>query len=241
MKKIRFDVKNKQQNIYGELNIPDGTGPFPLVIYSHGYGYNFSLINLDHLTNQGIATYFFDFGGGSPQSRSDGDSLNMSVITETEELIAIISSLKKVKEINESKIYLTGNSQGGVVSTLAGIKDQQDIQGMILLCPAYVIFDHSKKYFKNPFRKKEFRFGNMKLSEKYYTDIRDLDIFQEISNFKKPTIIIHGNRDMMVPLKYAKQAQNNFPNSKLIVVKNAGHMLSGHSKTIEEEILNLIK
>ena len=54
--------------IYGELFIPDGDAPFPLVILSHGYGgsHNDLIKYAEMFARNGLAAYVFDFiGGGS--------------------------------------------------------------------------------------------------------------------------------------------------------------------------------
>lgn len=86
-------------------------GKYPLVIYSHGYGYNMSLIDGERLAENGIAVYEFDFCGGSPYSKSDGKSTDMSVLTQAEDLDAVIEKLSGQPFVDNDKIYLSGGSQ----------------------------------------------------------------------------------------------------------------------------------
>ncbi|HJE45625.1 alpha/beta hydrolase family protein [Levilactobacillus namurensis] len=240
LKTIKVNVQVGQRQLYGELTLPDSRGPFPLVVYAHGYGYNFPLFDLKELARRGIATYFFDFGGGSPNSRSDGRSEEMSVMTESQELLAVIAQLGTRPEIDSYRIYLTGNSQGGYVATVAAATHPDWIQGMVLLCPAYVISSYAQRYFRNPFRRQKFRFGNLRISQRYYADLRHYDVFAEMHRFLKPVIIIHGDRDRMVPLQYAQRAAREFPQGHLLVASGAGHMLSGYTEMMVTQLAQLV-
>lgn len=51
---------------------------------------------MDRMRFQGFATYNFDFCGGGFGSRSAGTMLEMSVLTEAEDLNAIIDHFKAV-------------------------------------------------------------------------------------------------------------------------------------------------
>ena len=226
IKKTIWCKNKRNQRIYGEAFIPDGTGEYPLVIYSHGYGYNMSFLEASRLAAAGIAVYEFDFCGGSPWSKSDGKSTEMSVLTEADDLEAVLDEMKKQDFVDEDRIYLCGGSQGGFVSIITGEHRQSDIAGLILFCPALVIADFEKEYLGGREMPERMRFSNMVISRKYYTDARDCDIYQLMERFKKPVLYYHGSRDEMVPTKYAYEAEKHFPDAKLTILPGAGHMLN---------------
>ena len=89
-KEIIFCKNKKNQKIYGEAFIPNSTGKFPLIIFSHGYGYNSSFIDSKRLASNGISVYQFDFCGGSNYSRSEGKSTEMTVLTEADDLESVL-------------------------------------------------------------------------------------------------------------------------------------------------------
>ena len=225
-KKAIWCRNKRNQRIYGETYIPDGAGEYPLVIYSHGYGYNMSFLEASRLAAAGIAVCEFDFCGGSPWSKSDGKSTEMSVLTEADDLEAVLDEMKKQDYVDEKRIYLCGGSQGGFVSIIAGDRRQEDVAGMILYCPALVITDFEKEYLGGRPMPDKMRFGNMTVSRRYYTDARDCDVYQMMERFKKPVLYYHGSRDEMVPLRYAYEAEKHFPDVKLTILPGAGHMLN---------------
>ena len=90
-----IEVYNNGQKIYGIAYIPDtGTKKVPLVICAHGLGgsYRSNIAYAKQLALHGIAAYCFDFRGGGG-SRSDGDTTEMSIMTEVSDLEAILSCL----------------------------------------------------------------------------------------------------------------------------------------------------
>ena len=125
-------------SVYGELNVPASDGPVPLIILSHGFGGNHmgSQDYADYFYSQGFATYSFDFCGGGMGSKSDGTMLEMSVLTEAEDLNAIIDFFQD--DARFSAIYLWGASQGGFVSAYVAAQRPDDIAKVVLEFPAIV-------------------------------------------------------------------------------------------------------
>lgn len=52
------------------------------------------------------------------------------------------------------------------------------------------------------------------------------DFRKDLNKIKAATLIIQGDKDMLFPVHLAEEVQKNIRNSKLIVVKNAGHTLN---------------
>lgn len=103
-KSSTLKVKRGKKRIYGKLFLPKAKKrkKFPTVIYSHGFGgsYEYGVDYAKALAKKGYAVYCFDFCGGSPDSRSSGSTLDMSIFTEQKDLEAVIKSLKKKKSVD---------------------------------------------------------------------------------------------------------------------------------------------
>lgn len=52
------------------------------------------------------------------------------------------------------------------------------------------------------------------------------DFRKDLNKINAATLIIQGDKDMLFPVHLAEEVQKNIRNSKLIVVKNAGHTLN---------------
>lgn len=63
----RFTCKRDGLDIVGRLALPDGKTDCPLVIFSHGFGYNDKLLNLEKFAKNGIAAC--DFKAASEKGR----------------------------------------------------------------------------------------------------------------------------------------------------------------------------
>lgn len=45
-----------------------------------------------------------------------------------------------------------------------------------------------------------------------------------LSDINVPTLVIHGSKDVIVPLEVGKYLANNIPNAELVVIEGAGHV-----------------
>ncbi len=52
------------------------------------------------------------------------------------------------------------------------------------------------------------------------------DFRKSLQKINTPTLIIQGEKDLLLPVHLAEEVQANIKNSKLVVIKNAGHTLN---------------
>ena len=221
--------KYDNKDIFGMLYTPDdGRKTHPVVILSHGYNSigNDMKDTAMKLAENGIMTYTYDFCGGGNRTASSGDSTEMSILTEQDDLRHVIDMISALDSADTEQIYLYGESQGGFVSALTGAEMTDRIAGMFLIYPAFCIPDQWKAM--DPEKMKEpFDFMGCKLSKKFYDEIPDYDIYEHISKFTNPVKIYHGDKDPVVSISYAEKINETFPDSSLTVVEGAGHGFGG--------------
>ena len=152
----------------------------------------------------------------------------MSVSTEQNDLKAVIEMIKSSGFAD--KIFLYGESQGGLVSALAAC--QNNVDGMALLYPAFCIPENwnnmSVDKMKNPFE-----FMGMTISQCFYDGVPKYDVYDRISSCDTPVLIIHGRDDQVVDLKYANRAAECFPNAVLKLYDGEGHGFSPKARRCE--------
>jgi pimeloyl-ACP methyl ester carboxylesterase len=54
--------------------------------------------------------------------------------------------------------------------------------------------------------------------------VEHVDFESRLSDIKLPTLIIHGARDVIIPLAASQNLAAKIPNSKLVVIEDAGHV-----------------
>lgn len=220
-----------EMNIVGQLYLPgNGKETFPLVIFAHGFGssYQYTASTAKILAEGGYACYVFDFCGGSASSESDGNMLDMSVMTEKQDLEAVLDGIREYPFINRDQIFLMGESQGGMVSALFAADRQEDVRGLILYYPAFVIPDDARERYQGEDAVPETsQIMGMPVGRRYFTDVLEMDVFQEIKPFEKNVLLIHGTQDHIVPISYSKQAAEIYKNAQLIEIPGAGHGFYG--------------
>ncbi|MCD8316632.1 MAG: alpha/beta hydrolase [Eggerthellaceae bacterium] len=240
MKHEEFACQRDGLTIRGTLSLPEGNGPFPVVINSHGLGVNRVDIDPADFTNEGIAVCTFDFCGGSPNSGSDGETTDMSVVTEVADLNAVINKLMIDDRIDEDRINLLGTSQGGFVSTVVGSQRQNDINSLFLMCPAYRINDFVKENFPRGAPDEPFYFLNMELGPKYVEDTDVYHIYDLLPGIDIPVTIYHGTDDELVPISYSRRAFDVLTDAGLIEIPGSGHTLTDHMVMIEADMIEKI-
>ena len=220
-------LKNGKKNIFGTLyKAESGNKNQPIAILSHGYNGNsvYNKFIAESLASSGISVYAFDFCGGGTKSKSDGETNDMSVITETGDLNAVIEQVKNWDWVDKENIFLIGESQGGCVSALVAAK-RDDINSLVLYYPAFCIVEDANKKFRcaDDIPNRSRAFMGMVIGKKYYEDILGMDIYGEIAGFKNPVLIMHGTADNVVDYSYSEKANRVYENSELVTFEKAGH------------------
>lgn len=217
--------------IYGVIYVPKNAGEkMPAVIFSHGFGGNYQ-VGAQYaraLAERGIVAYCFDFCGGSPGSRSDGSTLEMSIFTEQADLEAVIHMMQKLPYVDNSNLFLMGSSQGGAVSAITAAAHKEEIKGAILLYPAFCLVDMTKERFDSVEDIPDTYFALwMTVGRAYAEKLLDYDIYEVIPGYDKDVLMIHGDADDIVPLSYSEHALEVYQSSELKVIPGAGHGFYG--------------
>ena len=178
------------------------------------------------LAQMGIASYCFDFCGGSGVSKSDGAMTDMSIVTEEEDLNAVIDYVKTLDFVDCANLFLAGTSQGGCVSGLVAADRSEEIKGLLLCCPAFNIPDLVATVYPNAEEVPEtVTMMGATIGKRYYTDAVDYDVYAKIGTYEKDVLIFHGDQDIVVDISYAKKAMEVYKSAKLVVEPGQGHNL----------------
>lgn len=224
-------VDREGMDIYGVAHIPSGVeGKMPAVILSHELGATLDRVKGygEALAEAGYVTVCFDFCGGGYGSRSDGDVLDMSVLTEKADLEAVLEEVRGWDFVDVDSIYLMGNSQGGVVTAMTAAEHRDEIRAVVLVYPAFCIYDDVHEMFDSPEEIPEtHRLLGMLLGQRYFLDTWDQEPYALIQEYGKDILLIHGSRDSIVPLSYSDKLAENVEKVEYHVIQGADHGFLG--------------
>lgn len=231
-----FSCERDGLTIKGTVFLPKGKTDCPIAVISHGFMANqmFSQIHAQNLAKMGYAAFCFDFCGGTLVGSSDGDSTDMSVLTEVEDLKAVIEFAKSQSYTDENELVLLGCSQGGFVSAIVAAEMKEEVDALILLYPALCIPDDARSgemmfaKFDPQNVPETFWCGPMKLGRRYVTDVIEMDPYEIINQYTGNVLIIHGNQDETVDISYALRAVETYSqagaDAELKIIDEGGHM-----------------
>lgn len=225
--------RNGDRTIYGLSFLPPGEGRRPLVIFSHELGSTLrsGIPYAKRLAAAGYASYAFDFcGGGAFGNRSDGATTEMTVSSEIGDLEAVIDTARTWDFIDPEKIILIGASQGGVVSALTACRRPGLAAGLVLLYPAFSAVDHMHMLFASPQDiPEEFELFNglIRLGRQYALELWDADFYGELSRYPDPVLLLHGDSDGTVPLRFSERVCAALPDCEFHVIPGGEHGFYG--------------
>lgn len=220
-------IENNSRSIYGVLSQPkDGKAKHPIVIIAHGFNgtHDFGRNYFETLNNLGYQCFTFDFPYGSVNSRSNNNTMEMSILDQQSDLEAIVRYFKSRPDVDADNIVLIGESQGGLVASLTAAHVAKDIRRLILVYPALCIpAQWNKRYPQLSGIPDTTRIWNVPLGRRFFTELRDMDVFNVIGKFKKPVLIIQGDADAIVSLEDSRRALNIYKDTRLHIIPGAGH------------------
>lgn len=184
------------------------------------------------LAEKGYAVYCFDFCGGSYSSQSDGSPLDMSLRTEQADLEAVIRMVQELDFIDADNLFLMGTSQGGAVSAVTAADHPDEIRGLILLYPAFIMAERANELFQSEEEIPDtYYFMWMEVGHEYFASLLGYDIYADIAGYDSDVLLLHGDADTIVPLSASERALEAFPSVSLEVLPGAGHGFSGEDES----------
>ena len=218
IKESTFSCQKGNYIIRGTVYKPKGKN-LPIAIVSHGLNEGQDGVKkyAYFLAERGYAAYCFDFcGGKSDNCESDGYTTEMTVLTEVEDLEAVMEYAKKEPYVNPHRILLMGCSQGGYVSAYVAAKHNSEIEQLILFFPAFCIADmiEAGNLLGTKFNKRrvpdEMKCAGITLGRCYLEDAYEIDIFEEIKGYDGDVLIVHGTKDNNVDISYSQRAYDTY-------------------------------
>ena len=217
--------------IKGRLYEPnDKKKEHPLIIIGHGFGSNMENCADAALlyTEYGISACVFDFCGGSPESTSEGAMTDNSILTEVADMEAVLDGLRERPGIDTDHVFLSGQSQGGLVAALLGEKRQEDTAGLVLFYPAMGMAEAAKRVSSpENWTDGDIWFSDVELGKVYFADALKIDAQSAMSTYQKPVVIVQGDSDKYISVEASRIVSETYPDASLVVIENGTHGFGG--------------
>ncbi|GAA2220200.1 alpha/beta hydrolase [Nonomuraea monospora] len=214
------------------LHVPAGEGRWPTVVFVHGFANNRmenrSFVLMSRLLeSHGIASVRFDLSG---HGESDGDFSGVTITGEIAETRSVVQAVRGLDFADPGRIGLAGMSMGGVVAGIVAA-EEPGVRAACLWSPAAVApFEVGAGRLKGRDiaaeirRQGYFDADGHRMSPALVRDIAGLDVYGRSRPFTGPVRIIHGDRDDIAPLSYARRYLDHYGgNAELEVVEGADH------------------
>lgn len=240
----RFEIERNGLTIRG-TRYGEPVRHKPAVILSHGFMANSSMCGkyAGLLAEMGYLAFIFDFCGGCLIGRSSGKTTDMSVLTEKDDLDAVIRYVSSLPYVDNDRISLLGCSQGGFVSAMAAADAPERIASLVLLYPAFCIPDDARKgrmmfaKFDPANVPEKLRCGPMRLGAGYVKAVQDMDPCAAIRGYTGPVLYLHGTADKIVDIAYARRAKQEYPDCEYHEIDGGGHMFRGKYDRIAQDYI----
>ena len=224
----------KKERLAGVLTLPKYTTNLPAVIICHGFAKTKSerkFVGLSRfLAEKDMASLRFDFSG---HGESEGEFEKLTMQKEVGDLACAFNFLSKQKRINGSKIAIIGHSLAGAVAVLFQAQCQK-ANTLILLAPALqqkelLLGWYSKKQIALCQKEKYTDTPRGRVGVGYLNEAMALDWREAVEKIAAPVLIIHGQKDDDIPLKYSRELFKAVKSDKkLEIIESADHALESH-------------
>lgn len=181
------------------------------------------------LNESGISTLRFDFFG---HGESEG---KFEKITVSEAVDDIQNAIQFLKESSYKKIGLAGSSFSGIASLLTASKTDE-LYVLALKSPVSdymgLIIARANQEEIKTWREEGFiditgaNDEKLKLNYSFFEDSQKLNGFESAKKIKIPVLIVHGNKDEIVPIKQSIKTSSLIKNCRLEIIEGGDHLYS---------------
>ena len=131
--------------------------------------------------------------------------------------------------VDSERIVMPGASQGAPVSAVTSAAHKEEVAGLILLYPAFVMADNTRKEFGSVEDIPEtYSLMGLTVGHDYAGVLMDYDFYQVIPQYDKKVLLVHGDKDGIVPVSYSEKAAQVYPSVQFEVLSGAGHGFYGN-------------
>jgi len=217
-----FIFPTSGSNAEAYITRPVGPGPFPLMIFLHGHTIGGAIgagsmlpeaqAFASDLCYAGLAVSLPGYGATEVPPGTDPEA-TLDVVLDAASLV------KKLPWIDSKRSYLYGYSRGAFFSSLLASRIE-GIAGVVLQSGTY---DLNRFYQQSPW------YFRSLLNPDGEQNPKLISILPEVSTWRAPTLVLHGEKDSLVSVQQAYLLTNSLDAAKkpyrLVLYPDTGHRL----------------
>ncbi len=213
--------------------------PQDVVIWMHGISVNkdeylgFFRDGAKWLADRGITSIRFDFRG---HGESSGNSLDFSVVGQNLDTRAVMEFTQQ-EFAGSARIHIVGASFGAPPAIFAAARYTEKIESICLISPVLsyrrTFLEPETEWAKELFSKERLRnlddTGRLSFDPEFCVGPRLVEEMRIIrpdtalAELSQRVLVIHGNRDSMVPYSATAHACGGLPHVSLVTLEGADH------------------
>ena len=231
---------NAKVDLPGEM--PEN-GKVPMVIVIHGFTGHMEerhIVEISEALNGiGFATLRVDMYG---HGNSGGEFRNHTLYKWLTNAMTVIDYARSLDYVTD--LYLCGHSQGGMTVMLAAVMKHDVIKSVIPLSPAWMIPEGARngtllgQQFDPDHIPDELpAWGEGRvLGGNYIRVAQTIHVEEAIDRYDGPVLIVHGDEDEAVPVRYGIEAAKRYKDCKLVLIPGDTHCYDHHLDQVKEAV-----
>ena len=235
-------IMNGARAVPATVVVPDGEGPFPAVVMNHGHGGGrqenggFGSI-ASALAERGILTIRMDFPGTGDSTEPFTEGYLSNMISDSNASLAYILDSYAV---DPERLGIFGYSMGGRIALTIGAAEDNPYRAMALLAPSadwgqemMVSFLGGQAEYDRLFAEAASDKGyadfvtqwgqTQQLSKTWFDQMIASKPLEGIGAYDGAMIVLHGDKDDVVPATVAEAVVAAYPAASMVVVPEADH------------------
>lgn len=238
------------KKVTGQLNVPEGTGPFPAIIMFRGYVDSKEFVtgtgtapSARVYAKSGFITFAPDFLGYGGSDKHEEGSITARLENYTTALDAL-ATLENYKDVNKKNIFIWGHSNGGHLA-VATIEISGKNYPTTLWAPVTAPFPHSSLFYQDELadKGKQLRKDIADFEELY--DVFRFSVDSYFSLINAPLQLHQGSADIEVPKHWSdtfvKELKNKEKDITYFVYTGANHNMQPAWDTVVSRDLKFFR
>lgn len=236
-----FYIASDGIQLHAKLDKPQGMDKGPLCILIHGFtGHmeeNHIIAAQKAMNDAGIAVLRVEMYG---HGKSGGQFKTHTLYKWISNALDVVNYVKTLDFVTD--LYLSGHSQGGLLTMLIAGMCPESFKAILPLSPAWMIPEEARnglmlgKRFNPKHIPEKLDFEGNELNGDYIRVAQTIHVEDAIEKYEGPAYIVHGDADETVPYSYAQKAEKLYKNATVIPVHGANHCFDMHLNDLSNAI-----